>query len=59
MSKRVAATSKKSLATSRSSASMRHGLGQVLLGHLANGDGADIYFLAGYQLQEEVERSCC
>ena len=33
------------------------GLGQVLLGHLAYGDGADIYFLAGYQLQEQVERS--
>lgn len=33
------------------------GLGKVLLGHLADGDGADIYFLAGYQLQQQVERS--
>ena len=33
------------------------GLGKVLLGHLADRDGADIYFLAGYQLQQQVERS--
>lgn len=32
-------------------------LGKVLLGHLADGDSADIYFLAGYQLQQQVERS--
>ena len=32
-------------------------LGKVLLGNLADRDGADIYFLAGYQLQQQVERS--
>ena len=32
-------------------------LGKVLLGHLADRDGADINFLAGYQLQQQVERS--
>ena len=56
ISSSVDATSRKSLATSKSRLLHARHLGEVLVGDLGDGDGPDVHLLAADQVQQQVER---